>query len=302
MTNMIGSRSFMTLLLMFLVVVGFCFHHESGRNRTSKLGFSFRRNKARFQASAVGNEGDLPMRNYKQINYLTFEADWSLDSRPRRIALLIDDVQEEYREYAKEIIPNVKSLVEAFRESAEPIVWSVWSRKYDSGFLNAMDRWYGPTGIKARENALYIWQQNGTDVLKEVEPTDTERLDGNPIHSEMLDMFWNFDSNGQSILDERLKSLGVDTVVVTGLWTDECIISTAYAALSRGYDVVVVRDAVATATPHHAAALTVMEATCCKVYSTADVVDYLHQRYRKGENGEYKGVNHPDGRKLLHPN
>jgi nicotinamidase-related amidase len=45
--------------------------------------------------------------------------------------------------------------------------------------------------------------------------------------------------------------------VISGLWTDECIISTAYAASSRGYDVVVVGDAVVTmdeggAECHHA--------------------------------------------------
>lgn len=43
----------------------------------------------------------------------------------------------------------------------------------------------------------------------------------------MLDMFWLFDENGKSYLDEKLKAEGVDTVVIAGLWTDECIIATA---------------------------------------------------------------------------
>ena len=61
-------------------------------------------------------------------------------------------------------------------------------------------------------------------------------------------MFWNFTPDGKSYLDEKLKGLNIDTVVICGLWTDECIVSTAYAAFSRGYDVVVVSDATATAT------------------------------------------------------
>jgi nicotinamidase-related amidase len=40
-------------------------------------------------------------------------------------------------------------------------------------------------------------------------------------------------------------------ILIAGLWTDECVLSTAYAGDSRGYDVVIVGDAVATATANH---------------------------------------------------
>ncbi len=113
----------------------------------------------------------------------------------------------------------------------------------------------------------------------------------------MLDMFWVFRPDGKSYLDEKLKEEGVDTVVIAGLWTDECIVATAYAALSRGYDVVVVQDGVATATAHHDKALTVMNATCGKVISTADIVAYMKTEFVKGESGAVKGVLWPDGRK-----
>ena len=61
-------------------------------------------------------------------------------------------------------------------------------------------------------------------------------------------MFWTFDEDDRSYLDEKLKAHHIDTIVIVGLWTDECILSTAYAGNSRGYDVVLVGDAVATAT------------------------------------------------------
>jgi len=221
------------------------------------------------------------MRNVRRIEYLAFNADWDLASRPRRIALLIDDAQEEYREYAEKILPNIQRLVKAFREHDEEIVWSVYSRQYHDGIRNAMDRWYGPRGITSEENAVYIWHQDGMEVLKEVSPTPAERAKGNPIKSQHLDMFWNFDDeSGRSILDHRLKAKGIDTIVIAGLWTDECVISTAYAGLSRGYDVVIPSDAVATATPYHEKALTVMGATCCKVYNTEDIVEYLNHAHK----------------------
>ena len=61
-------------------------------------------------------------------------------------------------------------------------------------------------------------------------------------------MFWTFDEDDRSYLDKKLKAQHIDTIVIVGLWTDECILSTAYAGNSRGYDVVAISDAVVTAT------------------------------------------------------
>lgn len=251
-------------------------------------------------------EAAKPMPNFKETPDgkhgmpLTFWASWELNSRPRRIALLLDDAQEEYRLYAEPIIPQMAALVGAFREKGCPIMWSSWSRQFDDGISNAMDRWYGKRGLRADapENAVYIFEgEAGLTPLKEIAPTKEEVGAGWFYHSKMLDMFWCFQEDGKSYLDEKLKAEGVDTVVIAGLWTDECIVSTAFAALSRGYDVIVVRDGVATATAHHEKALTVLNATCGKVIPAADIVSYMKNEFVLGEVGAVKGVKHPDGRK-----
>jgi len=46
-------------------------------------------------------------------------------------------------------------------------------------------------------------------------------------------------------LDMLLRDLGVDTVVLTGIHTHICVLHTAWDAFYYGYNVVVVRDAVA---------------------------------------------------------
>ncbi|MFO7545784.1 MAG: isochorismatase family protein [Trueperaceae bacterium] len=79
--------------------------------------------------------------------------------------------------------------------------------------------------------------------------------------------------------------------------TDECVLSTAYAGNSRGYDVVVVGDAVATATANQEMALKVANSTVAKVLSTDDVLRYLENDFVAGEPGAVKGTGHPDGRK-----
>lgn len=236
---------------------------------------------------------------------LSFWAAWDLPDRPRRIALLLDDCQEEYRPYAEPILPNLNRLVDTFRRSRSGsdgvrIVWSSWTRAFDDGISNAMDRWYGPRGLRPEnpENAVYVFTgEPGMRVLREIAPTEQEVEDGWYYRGRHLDMFWNFDDNGDSYLDERLKAVGIDTIVIAGLWTDECILSTAYAGNSRGYDVVIAADAVATATANQEIALRVANSTVAKVLSTADIVDYMEHDFATGTPGAVKGVRHPDGRR-----
>jgi nicotinamidase-related amidase len=167
-----------------------------------------------------------------------------------------------------------------------------------------MDRWYGPHGLRPDEpeNAVYTFQgQTGMAVLEEIALTEQECLSGCHYQGQHLDMFWTFcqTENGThySYLDEKLKGAGVDTVVIAGLWTDECILATAYGASSRGYDVVVVSDAVGTATPNGPAALTLVRGTCGHVVTTQQVVEYMTNDFVLGQVGAVKGTKYPDGRK-----
>lgn len=251
-----------------------------------------------------------PMHNFSKTpggpngQPLSFWASWELADRPRRIALLLDDCQEEYRSYAAGILPNLTRLVETFRAAQTTsdgvrIMWSAWTRTFDDGISNAMDRWYGPKGLRPDdpENAVYIFEgAPGMQPLAEIAPTEQEVSDGWFYHGKHLDMFWNFDEQGRSYLDEKLKAAGIDTIVISGLWTDECILSTAYAGNSRGYDVVVVSDATATATANHDIALKVAGATVAKVLATESVLTYMQEGFVTGDAGAVKGTSHPDGR------
>jgi nicotinamidase-related amidase len=236
---------------------------------------------------------------------LSFWAAWNLNDRPRRIALLLDDCQEEYRPYAGGILPNMVKLVDTFRAAQSQsdgvcITWSAWTRTFDDGISNAMDRWYGPKGLHPEnpENAVYVFTgAPGMEPLAEIAPTEAEIADGWFYHGKHLDMFWNFTDDGKSYLDEKLKALDIDTIVIAGLWTDECILSTAYAGNSRGYDVVVVSDAVATATANQETALTIARSTVANVLSTDEVIRYMENDFVTGEPGAVKGTSHPDGRK-----
>jgi nicotinamidase-related amidase len=89
---------------------------------------------------------------------------------------------------------------------------------------------------------LRVWGEHalagtpGAQVIPELEPRPGPREIVSPKRA-----YGAFDGTG---LDEQLKALGVDEVVVTGQHTHICVRHSSYGALIRGYRVTVARDAV----------------------------------------------------------
>jgi nicotinamidase-related amidase len=91
---------------------------------------------------------------------------------------------------------------------------------------------------------LRVWGEHalagspGAQVISDLEPR--------PGAGEIISpkrAYGAFDGTG---LDERLKALGVDEVVITGQHTHICVRHSSYGAMIRGYRVTVPRDAVCT--------------------------------------------------------
>lgn len=89
---------------------------------------------------------------------------------------------------------------------------------------------------------LRVWGEHamagtrGAQVIAALEPQPGERELVSPKRA-----YGAFDGTG---LDERLRALDVDEVVLTGQHTHICVRHSSYGALIRGYAIVVPRDAV----------------------------------------------------------
>ena len=89
---------------------------------------------------------------------------------------------------------------------------------------------------------LKVWGEHamsgtaGAQVIEKLRPQPGEREFVSPKRA-----YGAFDGTG---LDERLRALGVDEVVVAGQHTHICVRHTSYGALIRGYEITVPRDAV----------------------------------------------------------
>jgi nicotinamidase-related amidase len=88
---------------------------------------------------------------------------------------------------------------------------------------------------------LAVWGEHamagtlGAQVIEELRPEPGEREFVSPKRA-----YGAFDGTG---LDERLRALGVDEVVVAGQHTHICVRHTSYGALIRGYAITIPRDA-----------------------------------------------------------
>lgn len=114
-------------------------------------------------------------------------------------------------------------------------------------------------------------------VLAEFHPDLRPAPNHSVLHKTSVSVFATTD------LDRRLKSLGVQTLIVTGLMTHACVAGAARDAVPLGYNVIVVDDACATrdldtadgVLPHevlHRSALATIDDTFGEIMTTAQLL------------------------------
>jgi ureidoacrylate peracid hydrolase len=167
---------------------------------------------------------------------------------------------------AREIVPNVNRITQAVRDAGGTIVYlrfmtdasalASWSAFYDAMFSPArrdvMKTAFGPDS-----HHFALWPQ--LDVQASDWIVDKTRF------SAFVP--------GACDLDERLRSAGIDTLIVTGTLTNCCCESTARDAMQRDYRVIFVSDGNGTLTDaEHNATLVNMVTLFADVMTTDEVV------------------------------
>jgi nicotinamidase-related amidase len=81
-----------------------------------------------------------------------------------------------------------------------------------------------------------------------------------------------------------LKNVGIDSLYVTGVYTNECVETTVRDACDLGYLVTLVEDCCTTVTPElHRASLATLRDRYCRVIKTQEVIDeVLHFTHKPG--------------------
>lgn len=178
-----------------------------------------------------------------------------------RCAVLTNDLQydlvnknEERRTAVEEFTPKMTSFLAEMRTLGVPIVHLQLINKEDDPRAERYDGWLPVT--KGSDGARII-----AEFLAEKDIVVEKNKDSG---------FFETD------LDERLKELGVDTVVITGMQTQICVQTTAADGFFRGYNVIVPPDGVVSANPEDKErALQWLRSYCATILSTDELVSAI---------------------------
>ena len=190
-----------------------------------------------------------------------------------RTALLIIDVQngtccpkeaeqrpEFYRAMTLRVIPNIATLIEAFRGAGLEVIYTVIENLTEDGRDRSLDYKLSNMGFpKGSKEA---------QVIPELEPMPNEIV--LPKTSSSV-----FNSTN---LDYLLRNLGIEDVFVVGFMTDQCIDHAVKDGADRGYYMTCIEDACASETEaRHAAALQCFQGYC-RTLSTEEALDLVPGR------------------------
>lgn len=137
---------------------------------------------------------------------------------------------------AKETVPACARLIRRFHENSMPVIYAV--------------RHYRADGSDVEKTRYKLWAEGGKPLSEEC---DEHLSDAFPDEFEVLPQDRvivkpRFSAFFATSLDIILRRLGIQTVVLAGTTTPNCIRTTCYDALSLDYDVVVLSDCTSSVT------------------------------------------------------
>ncbi len=148
-------------------------------------------------------------------------------------------VFKEFSRQAERMVGNIQKLLSAFREQARQVVYT----RHGAFLPNGPDLIVRRRGREAvaltsgdcSSGHMAVRGESGHEILSQVSPRIGELvLDKNTssaFHSSPMDLL--------------LRNMKVETLVLTGLATDQCVLATAIDAADRGFHVILAADACA---------------------------------------------------------
>lgn len=120
----------------------------------------------------------------------------------------------------RKIIPNLQKLLKESRGNGFPIVFACDSFLKEDFLFKGKTKFYSLQGTE------------GAEVIDELKPYPIDTI----LTKRRFSAF--FKTN----LDQRLRSLGVDTIVVTGISTEVCVLATALDGFCHDFYVILLED------------------------------------------------------------
>jgi ureidoacrylate peracid hydrolase len=158
---------------------------------------------------------------------------------PRRSALIVVDMQNDFLaegaplevEAGRAVIPQLKRTIDFCREREIPVIYTAHVHRRDGSDMGL----FKFNAAIAGGNALSEGEP-GAAIYPEIAPRPGELV----IKKHRFSGFYGTD------LEVVLRGLGVDTVIICGVTTENCCHATARDAMFRDFKVIVLSDATGT--------------------------------------------------------
>jgi nicotinamidase-related amidase len=172
---------------------------------------------------------------------------------PGSVALVVIDMQHDFVDddgwfagmgfdvsLLQRAVPVIAGLLDAARRAGVVVVHTRQGNAPDLSDLPAPRLEQGlrnghPIGVEGKLGRGLIRGEPGYEIVPELAPIAGEIVVDKPAHS----AFWG------TPLGDDLAARGVENLVICGVTTNVCVLSTLYAAVDRGYSCLLVTDAVA---------------------------------------------------------
>ena len=204
---------------------------------------------------------------------------------PKRSALLIIDMQHGFVDEgaslevaaARDLIPNMQSLIATFRAAKAPVVFTefvyadnVPCLRGDPFGIEHLEA-EGPPGFGSKSSNCLVGHNAGTGV----ESADTVPA-LRPRPEELIIRGHTYDKFYGTPLDLALRSQDISHLFLTGITTDVCVNATLIAATQRNYRVTAIIDACASPWPElHEACFKIWQPKFARLKPTAAVLDEI---------------------------
>jgi nicotinamidase-related amidase len=190
------------------------------------------------------------------MQYLDAHKDYGIFLNARKKG--VREAMNYYRDRLGLIVPNIARLQRAFRRKRMEVIQT----KIASLTLDGRERSRGhrDKGIFAPKGS------KDAEILKELRPMENEIV----LPKTASGVF------NSTAIDQILRNLGVENLVITGVVTNNCVENAVRDACDRGFAVILVEDGCAAVTEElHLAALRAMRDHFAKVKTTAEVIKML---------------------------
>lgn len=162
----------------------------------------------------------------------------------------------------KELVPVIKRLLTAFRKSGMKVLYTAFGSAAEDGadLVPYVRRWNERCLAGLGFPAIVSVRHPGYAIIGKLAPHPDEPV----INKTAQGAF------GSSAIDHVLKQMGVDNLVIAGMYTNHCVMATCMGAADAGYRVIVPEDAVGTWHPElHEKALQAMRSWIIRTDSAA---------------------------------